>query len=357
VLQSTLGGLIVPHVWYRGGTTTFSTATLDADGEKYAWIFQAPKSGTIDRLAFRTGVITTGGTVDVRLETVSDTTGDPSGSLQATNTNAALAIADGDDSIWKEATLTAGATVTKGDVLAAVLVVATGFSGNLTSMGNVMDYGAGWQFPYDDHFAGGAWTKGGQAACWVVRYNDGTYPPIGTVPALSISNSPFNSGSSPDERGLYFQLPYPCRLSGCIMLAAFAGGGTIKVYDSDGSTVLTSLVRDPDQNVNTNVGPGRYLFPTSVELEASTNYRLTLLPSSVTDNNLTTITVSDAAMLDALDGGQNFHLTTRTDGGAWSQTTTQRPMIHLLLDAFDDAAQNGGAVHFYRLLSMLGVGR
>jgi hypothetical protein len=341
-LQSTMGGLIVPQIWSRGGTTAHASHLLDAADEKLAWIFQAPKTGTIDRLSFRTVAITTGGNVDLRLETVDATTGDPSGTLQATNTNVAVTVADSDDNVWKEGTLTAGASVTKGDLLALVAVAPSGFTGNLASMGNIADYGAGWQFPYMDHQTSGTWAKTGEAACMLVRYSDGTYPPIGTIPALSITNGAFNSGSSPDERGLYFQVPWPCRLSGVIMMSTFAGGGTIKVYDSDGSTVLTSLVRDPDQSATANTGPGRYLFPTSVNLLANTNYRITLLPASVTDNTLTTITVHDAAMLDALDGGKNFYLTTRENAGAWSQTTTQRPFIHLLLDAFDDATGSGG---------------
>jgi hypothetical protein len=180
------------------------------------------------------------------------------------------------------------------------------------------------------------------------------YEPIGTLPASGIAITTFNSGSTPDERGLFFQLPFPATLTGAIVNGLFTGGSTIKVYDSDGTTVLTSLVVDPDQAGSANAGPYRFLFPATVALAKTTNYRISVLPSSASNNTLTDFTVNTAAMMDAFDGGQAFHLTTRTDAGAWTQTTTQRPFIYLLLSAFDDAAQDGG---FFSLLTLLGVGR
>lgn len=357
MLQSLPGGLIVPQYYERGGSTAFTNVTLDANGEKHAFVFQAPKSGSIDRIGFRTGSVTTGNTVDVRLETVDATTGDPSGTLAGPDSNAALVIADGDDNVWKEATLTTACAVTRGTLYAAVIVVPASTTLTIATLGTVADWHGGWVFPYEDNFLAGAWTKGANSPTLNVRYTDETYPALGNIPILTIAATTFNSDSTPDERGLRFSLPFPARLSQVMMNAQFSGGSTIKVYDDDGSTVLTSLAIDADQIRTASPGTGRYILPTAVELDADVFYRVTLLPASTTDNILTNLTVQSAAMLDALDGGQNFHLTTRSDGGVWSNTLTQRPLMHLVLDAFDDAAQNGGGVHFYRLLSLLGVGR
>jgi hypothetical protein len=357
MLQSLSGGLIIPQYYERGGAANFTNTTLDAAGETYALVFQAPKTGTIDRIGFRTGTVTTGNTVDVRLETVSATTGDPSGSLVAVGANAAVAIADGDDNVWKEATLTTPCAVTRGTLYAACVVVPASTNLQIASLGTVADWIGGWNFPYEDSFLAGAWAKGANSPTFNVRYTDGTYPVLGNLPVSAIAATTFNSDSSPDERGLYFTLPFPARLSGAMLNAAFVGGSTLTVYDSDGSTVLTSLTIDADHIRTTSPGPGRYLFPSAVELDKDEAYRLTVLPASTSDNTLTHLTVSSAAMMDALDGGQAFHLTTREGGGAWSQTTTQRPLIHLVLDACDDAAQNAGAIRIYRLLQLLGVGR
>lgn len=357
MLQSVPGGLIIPQYYERSGSANFTQVTLDAAGESHAFIFQAPQSGSIDRIGFRTGAVTTGNTVDVRLETVSTTTGDPSGSLVAVGANAALAIADADDNVWKEATLTTPCAVTRGTLYAVVIVVPASTNLTIATLGTVADWTTGWNFPYSDDFTAGAWAKSQNSPTINVRYTDGSYPILGNLPLSAIAATTFNADSSPDERGLYFTLPFPARLSGVLLNAAFAGGSTIKVYDSDGSTVLTSLAIDADQVRTANPGTSRFLLPSAVELDENEAYRVTVLPSSTTDNTLTHLTVNAAAMLDGLDGGQAFHLTTREGGGSWSQTTTQRPLIHLLLDAFDDSAQNAGAVHFYRLLQMLGVGR
>ena len=62
--------------------------TSEAANEQAAGVFQAPFTGTIDKVIFATGTVATGGTVDVRLETVSIANGDPTGTLLGTNSNA-----------------------------------------------------------------------------------------------------------------------------------------------------------------------------------------------------------------------------------------------------------------------------
>jgi hypothetical protein len=355
VLQSLAGGFILPMLWARGGTGAFANVALDAENEALGFVCQAPKAGSIDRIGFRTAAITTGGTVTCTIQGVSAATGDPDGTPIGSGT---LAIADSDDNTWKECTLGTPATVTRGQLIAVVVTVPSGFAGNLSELGTIIDWIGGWQFPYQSTFQGGAWAKSLNAPCVAVRYSDETYGPLGTMPVSALAATTFNSGSTPDERGLKFTLPFPARLSGVVLNGIYAGGATIKVYDSDDTTVLTSLALDPEQMAGALAGPARFLLPATVSLSKNVAYRVTLLPSSGTDNTLVNLTCASAALLDALDGGQAFHLCTRTNGGAWDDTlTAQRPLIHLVLDAFDDAAQDGGAVHFYRLLSMLGVGR
>ena len=354
MLQSVRGAFIFPQFWLRTGAANLSNVTLAAAGEALALIFQAPASATIDRIGFLTGAITTGGTVTCTIEGVSTTTGDPDGTPIGSGT---VVVADTDDNVWKECTLSSTAAVTRAGVYAAVITVPSGFNGALRVAGTVADFGGGWNFPYKDQFTAAAWSKTNDSPCINVRHDDGTYPVLGHLPMSNISATVFNSGSTPDERGLIFQLPFPCRCIGAIVHGAYAGGGTLKLYDSDGSTVLTSLAVDPDQQQTANNGPAQQLFPDSVSLAKDTQYRLTLLPSTTTGNTLTDITVQTAAMMDAFPGGQAWQLTTRTDGGSWTETPTQRPLISLLLDAFDDAAQNAGAVHIRRLLGLLGVGR
>jgi len=49
-------------------------------------------------------------------------------------------------------------------------------------------------------------------------------------------------------------------------------------------------------------------------------------------------------MLDMLSGGQAFHFSSRADAGAWSDTTTRRPIMGLILSAADDGVGGGGGM-------------
>jgi hypothetical protein len=71
------GFFMVPSPWGMPSSgATFDYVTLSVS-DKCAYVFRAPKSGTISKVGFRTGTVGTGGTVDVRLETVSATDGNP----------------------------------------------------------------------------------------------------------------------------------------------------------------------------------------------------------------------------------------------------------------------------------------
>jgi len=51
--------------------------------------------------------------------------------------------------------------------------------------------------------------------------------------------------------------------------------------------------------------------------------------------------VALAAAMDGFPGGQNVHRTERTDLGAWTDTTTKRPWMGVLLTGFNDGAGGG----------------
>ena len=53
---------------------------LPKGAEKLAFIFVVPKTGTIDRVSFSLGTVTTDDSLDIGLETVDATTGAPTGS-------------------------------------------------------------------------------------------------------------------------------------------------------------------------------------------------------------------------------------------------------------------------------------
>lgn len=323
-----------------GVLANFSNFLLDAASEKAAYIIQAPKTGNVSKVAWRTNVVTTGATLDIRLETL-NASGDPSGTLFGTNTNGSHVLADTDDSKVNVTTLTAAAAVTKGDKLAVVIVnPATGF-GNF----NVAAFqDADADFPYSDHFTT-AWAKAKASPCVGLEYSDGSYAVISNCyPIDSNPATVFNSGSAPDEIGIIFQLPVPVRVTGCWIWCDLDAAADVKLYNSDGSTVLLSRSLVGAEDAATTMGLMLFYFSSTATLAKATNYRLTLVPTTVTNVGLQEFTVNAAAVMDAFSGGQAIHRTQRTDAGAWTQTTTQRPFMGLILDGLDDGVGAGGGL-------------
>jgi len=335
MIQTIPNGLWLPQVLLIG-SPNFASILLDAANEKTALIFRVPKTGTITKIGWRTTTVTTGATLDIRLETVSLTNGDPTGTLQGTDTNGAQVVADADDNVWFMTTLTAGAVVTRGDILAIVIVNPAVSPGNLNiaSFGNFLPQ----IFPYRDDFLTGAWVKGSALLSLALEYSDGTYGAMSRVPPMKTFTAvAFNSGTTPDERGLYFRLPFP------VLVSEFWDSGTMsagdfdaRLYDEDGATILLSTSVDKDLQSFTSNGLRLFPFSSTATLKANTFYRFTLLPTSASSITLNEFDVDSFALMDATDCGQNFHHTSRTDAGAWTQTTTKRPFMGLVCDGFDD---------------------
>lgn len=339
MLQSFRGSLPFPA--YDGSTALYSGLLIDAAGEKAAFLFQAPNTGTIDQLGWRTMTVTTGATVDVRLETVDAATGFPSGTLWATNTNGSQVVASTDDNTWFNTSLTAGASVNKGQWLAMVIV-------NPASPGNMNIARVDELLvtsdisPFIAQYTT-TWAKQvSYSPVCAVRYSGGNYYAIeGMYPFSNLGSLFFSNSSTPDEIGNIFQMPFPCRVTGFWKAGSTDGDMDVVLYDSNGSTPLLTLAVDKDIHTFTSnaVGVGR--FDSTVNLAKDTDYRIVLKPTTTTAVSLLGVSVPAVAMMDALCGGQKVHNTSRTDGGSWSQTTTDRMMIGILFDALDDGAGGG----------------
>lgn len=347
-LQTLMGGLEFPNrpMAFAGGPNVPASAfTLDAASEKAALVFRSTVTKSIRKVHFRTGTVTTGATVDVRIETVSSA-GDPSGTLFGTNTNVSHVIADANDNAWLlTAALTADAAVTQGGLVAVVIVNPAVSPGNFTIANYGDDVNSGG-FPYGDLFTS-SWAKQGNGCPLIyVEYSDGTYEAIyGITPnGAPINTRTFNNTSTPDERGSKFKLPFPCRVSGCWLWADTDGDYDVVLYDTDGSTILgnggsgsTVVVGNAVTNRSANQSGFHYhAFKAAVTLAKDVFYRLTVLPTTTTSLIMYDFDVPTVAMLDMFSGGQNMHATERTDAGAWTDTPTQRAYLGLFVDQLDD---------------------
>lgn len=334
----------VPHdERLDAGVSPSQTAVLlDAASEACGMVVRVAKAGVIKKVLFNTGTVTTGATLDVTIEGVSATTGGPDGT-PLTNGTGTCVVDDGDDNVQKTCTFTTGPTVTKGQLIAIRIANPASSAGtlNVNAHSNVR---ASYYVPYSYTILGGSLSKSRNTPLISLEYDDGSYAYIpGLWPISAFTTETITDSSTPDELGIKFKFPFPVKVAGAWFHApAGAAANSIKLYDSDGSTALETVSLDPDQYQTTSIGTKLVLFTAEHELDADTFYRLTYLGAASAAGAASGIEVAAAAAMDGWEGGQNIHRTERTDGGAWTDTTTKRPWIGLLLSGFDDGAAGAG---------------
>ncbi len=330
------GGIILPMFFpirdSFGASTFWKTFTMDASGEKVAFIFRAPKTGTIDKIGFLVRAVTSSQSLDVRLETVNATTGDPTGTLIAAG--ASGVVASPAANTFYEVTLTTPPSVTVNDYI-AVVIQFTSTVGNLqiaawdtqTSTG---DYA---QLPYCDHYTT-SWAKQKFIPICSVRYNDTTYPVNGMLPLKNQSEIGLNTGSTPDEVGMKFQLPIRTKIKGLWLFTYLRYPLTLKLYDENDSLV-DSVTLDPDITSDSAAGWQLWFFNSSIILSKNKTYRITVLPTTASDIFVQYIETNLNSMLTQLTADENFIWTQRTNAGAWTDTNTRRPYWGLILDSLE----------------------
>lgn len=356
------GGFYLPRPFYNVDIPAVVTGgSMTVANGKFAIMCRVPKSGNISKVVWRTGTVTTGATIDVRLETVDLATGFPSGTLVSTNSNASVVVNSTDDNIVFTTTLTASAVVTAGQYIASVFV-------NPGASFGSMNFGAMAadninNFPTGATNNGATWTATAVTVYQMVafEYDDGTYTYIQQVmpPYSAITTNTVNTGTTPDVWGLRFQLPISVRVHGAWLMMDQDGDSYVKLVTTAynqgaGTGVLASCLIDATVRRSTSNAIA-FVEWDSVTLSASTNYRLVVEPTSATSVILYDIAVASLARLDSFQGGQNFHLTTAKDptaDGSWTNYnsgTFRMPLMGLLIDGVDasgGAAATGGSYAF-----------
>lgn len=323
---------------------------IDASGEKAAFMFHVPQTGTLDKAELHLYNVTLNGASALRIsfQDVNLATGFPDGTQdQFRNITGisdgwiapGLMTSDGTDGGTKR-------SVTRGDLLAIVLEYQTFTAGDSVQWAAL--YSGSPSAPFNIFPAAAlftaSWASYGNFPCVCLKYSDGSYVGIADccIPVSALNTNTYNSGSTPDERALYFQFPAKVKVMGAWVRCDIDGDADVVLYDSDGSSVLASRSFDKDVRMYT-AGSNLFCpFSADVELAASTNYRLSLKPTTTTSVTMYDFDVASAAILDAYPGGQNWHSSTRTDAGSWTQVTTKRPHMGLIVRAIDDGVGGGG---------------
>jgi hypothetical protein len=240
-------------------------------------------------------------------------------------------------------TLGAGRSVTPGDLLACVVEFDGG--GRLGSdsyaiggMSLASSLIAGDGFGLFTHYVGGVWTmQTTLAPSLIFEHSDGTFGSIESGhPIVTAGSTAFNSGSTPDENGIAFTVPEPIKVDGAwlaYIAASNAADFDVVLYE-DASTLVTVSIDAGKIVISGTNRTLKFSFPAEQTLVPGKTYRLVVKPTTANNVTFYHYDVASASYWTAAQGGPaSFNLTTRTDGGAWSETTTRRAQMGLLVSA------------------------
>ena len=343
-----LVALPIPLLWPSPTELYHYSATMDiidAANETAGLVFQAPAAGSLTDIGFGLKDVTTGATVDVRLETVDAvTTGDATGTLFGAGSNASKIIAGTDDNKWMTATLTTAPTVAIGDLMAIQIVNPAASFGNITFFG-MIPVRQTLASPYVDSFLNAAWVKRTRGGSYAVKiggtwYNVGGFAPWTLVEVQAIQTT----GSA--EVGNRFSPPFNCECNGFEIAALnWTDDTKATLYSSDGTTILgQSATWDKDTKSDTSQMLRIFNFA-PVILSAGSAYYACFNNLGSTVLNAQGQSTNVAANLTGLASGETGLykvLRTTAGSGAFTETTNARMTIMLCLSKIDNGAGGGG---------------
>lgn len=336
-----------------GGQTNF---TIDGATDKMEVVFQCEKATTITQLCFLYGARTgTPVAQQVDLEGVNTTTGRADGTIKS-STNAKAAFTPPADATWDSTfqckTLTSSYACTQGEQLAMVILpTGTPDGSNKSSYAYVMGFTAfGWSTPHATTVDAGTATFQNGPAPFAYKDSTRTYG----YPIQSIGQAGYSSNT---EDGNSFTIPSnfcsTFKVKGLIVSGVAQNTGKDVRFDIySGTTSQQSITIDGDTIVGN--GGSRYFqvffSGTLATLNCGSTYRASAGPTGASSG--WSLGYTDFALAEeqsALPLGTNMFFTTRA-GGAWTDTTTRRASIGLILEditapsgsAVSSSSQNGG---------------
>lgn len=325
------------------GPPALTSSTLNASGDRYAYVIRVPKSGVLHSFEFRTAAVANNPDNGIRLsfqdidtgtgfpDGVQDQYCDITGTISATTWQVpGHALTNDGSSGGTKRTVTAGQRL--GCVVDFVSFVASdSFQVAPLTLSTRLD---NW---YSADGSSGAYAQSNATANIALKYDDGTYAvlPFNWMPATAVTTRTFNTGSTPDERALRFQVPVDCRCNGAWVLMDLDNPADFILYDAS-SNVLASYSFVVPERINS-AGRLYFVFFDPTDLTRNTTYRLAVKPTTGSSVSVYDFDVPSNAYLGAVEGGIQWYTSTRSDGGAWSDTTTNRPWMGLALSGFIDS--------------------
>lgn len=343
------GGLWVKGNLAHGSAipSFINAGLIDAATEKTALVFTVPKTGTLDWFEFRIGALVNTPDNGLRLSFQDvDASGVPDGTLDqfrdittgfaaGTWMTPGLMTDDGTDTGVKR-------SVTFGQKLACVIQFVSFVAGDSVDFSELnMDIGIDYLTNARAHFTS-AWLLNPDKMMVLLKYNDGTYqlasPDL--FPVSALNSGAFSTTTTPDERAHRFKVANDCELTGVSVRCDLDANADLVLYDAANSVLWSASSIAVQRSIATG---GNIFQPIpNIPITANAVYRLGLKPT--TTGNITYYSWSAASnsRLAPVPGGIECYMSTRVDGGAWTDVTTERFWIDLRFNEFTDTGGTGG---------------
>lgn len=331
-----------------GNTPAYTSITLNAVNDRAAFIVQVPKAGTLDKFEWLTGAVANNPDNGVRcsFQTVDFTTGFPDGTQDQyrdiTGTLSAstwqepgLMTSDGTDVGSKR-------TVTKGEWIACVIEFVNFVTSDSFAV-SVLREDLHFYNRYVADGSAGTYAKSiSSMPVMALKYDDGTYATFEYPcwPISAINSYSFTNASTPDERAAKFSFDAPVRVAGAWGTIDLDNDCDLVLYNS-GGTALATVTLDASQRTGSVALPVIGRFDTSVTLTAGQTYYLAVKPGG-SAVSMITFSAAGASQMQGYPNGGDWYLSTRTDEGSWTDTTTEWPVLGLIIDGVDDGGGGGG---------------
>lgn len=317
---------------------------INAAGEQVFTAFQIPKDGNIDKLLFWCTAVGTADDVEVSIQTLGDD-GKPTGTNYKSGGTQTITPGANLNTVTFTTTYD---SVVRGDRVGAVIDIPAGSTADISI--RTFNGASADSFGHPGSFRDlnvGSWTSTGTIVGMAFEYDDGSYEDTGTAPLDNFTSNSYLSGSSPDERGILFQIPFPARLVKAMIYYRPFGSALnpyidINVYKG---TTLQGSALSLTSNFGTIIAGGFYkvTFPDAHSVAANEDWRVTVeAKENVQGVQLFRFDPYSAGTADAWGLPATFHSTTRTNGGSFTDTSDEVPCIALGFDGFDDGAGGGG---------------
>lgn len=333
-----------------------TSKTIQALNDYVSIVTIAEEDAVIDRVTGYVDLLTgTPGTVRIGIQSVSTATGLPSGTWLGYGDFAGNGTNFPNFST-KEWTLSTTASITRGQYYAIVFYA---FSGTFNGTNNIRFYTArgtgigpnNTVFPYYyDVINGVAGAKSTTAGLF--NFGCGTSTRQYGIATSGSTIASWNSGSTPNQRGIKFKLPASLCTTFKVAGVRMAVGPTnsaaqwnLNLYDASNNVLQNRTYTNSDAYNTNTIAVRDYYFDESTltALSPNTDYRIAVEGVSAALGCMQYIETGgtwDVSSAFIPDG--TFHLSTRTGAGAWTDTTTSWFPMQLIIDDFTASGGGGG---------------